>query len=356
VVSTTTSTGMAELKRRLPSHIHKIYYPIDRRQYVKKAFQILGPEAVVLIEAEIWPNFLWQAQRQRVPVFLVNARLSDRSFRGYRRFGFLFRPLFASLAGVGVPNQADADRLIELGCRPEVLHVLGNLKFDAVKIAENRFLDVGRLLRQLGVPEEARILLGGSTHAGEETLLADLFLRLRTRFPNLFLILVPRHQERGKEVGRLLEERKIRFTYRSLVTDRTQQDPGSCDCLLVNTTGELKFFYEHATVVFVGKSLAGKGGQNPIEPAALGKPVLFGPHMQNFESIAKDFVQAQAAIQVKTAAELETAVADLLANESRRAEMGRRAIDMVSQNRGALDRTVDMILPHLRREDVYVAR
>ncbi len=127
VVSATTTTGMAELKRHLPTHISKIYYPIDRRSCVVRALGTIKPEAIILVEAEIWPNFIWRAQALGIPVFLANARLSDRSFRGYQRFGFLFRPLFASFAGVGAQNEADAARLREAGCRPEVIHVVGNL-------------------------------------------------------------------------------------------------------------------------------------------------------------------------------------------------------------------------------------
>src|SRR5208283_497970 len=133
VVSTTTSTGMAELRRRLPTHISKIYYPIDRRKFVSRALAVVSPEAIVLVEAEIWPNFLWRARDLKIPVFLANARLSDRSFRGYKRFGFLFRPLFAAFAGVGCQNEADAQRLRDVGCRPETVQMLGNLKFDAAR-------------------------------------------------------------------------------------------------------------------------------------------------------------------------------------------------------------------------------
>src|SRR6185369_10712584 len=158
VVSTTTTTGMAELKRRLPTHVSKIYYPIDRRKWVRRAFAIINPEAVVLVEAEIWPNFLWRARDLKIPVFLANARLSDRSFRGYKRFGFLFRSLFESFAGVGAQNEMDAARLREIGCRPEAVHVVGNLKFDAAKLDERRVLDVRGMFRQLGIPPDAPIL------------------------------------------------------------------------------------------------------------------------------------------------------------------------------------------------------
>ena len=150
VVSTTTSTGMGELQKKLPSHIEKVYYPIDRPYYVNRAIMAIHPEAIVLIEAEIWPNFLWRAGEIGIPAFLVNARLSEKSFRGYKRWGMLFRPIFASFAGVGCQNEADAERLKQLGCRLEAIRVVGNLKFDAAKLDERRVLDVRRLLGQLG--------------------------------------------------------------------------------------------------------------------------------------------------------------------------------------------------------------
>ncbi len=142
VVSTTTTTGMGELRSRLPTHISKIYYPIDRRKCVSRALAVINPKAIVLVEAEIWPNFLWRARALGIPLLLANARLSDRSYRGYKRFGFLFRPLFASFAGVGAQNEADAARLREVGCRPEAIRVVGNLKFDAARLDERRTLDV----------------------------------------------------------------------------------------------------------------------------------------------------------------------------------------------------------------------
>ncbi|HXJ74730.1 MAG TPA: glycosyltransferase N-terminal domain-containing protein, partial [Candidatus Dormibacteraeota bacterium] len=204
VVSTTTSTGMGELRNKMPSHVQKIYYPIDLRPGVKRAIAAIHPEVVVLVEAEIWPNFLWTARDYDIPCFLANARLSEKSYRGYRRFGLLFRPLFRSLRGVGCQNEADAERLRRLGCRPEAVRVVGNLKYDAAKLDERRPVDVPRLLAQLGAADNAPILLGGSTHAGEEAILAEVFLRLRPRFPDLFLVLVPRHFERGKEAGQAI--------------------------------------------------------------------------------------------------------------------------------------------------------
>ena len=353
VVSTTTTTGMGELRRKLPTHISKIYYPIDHRRFVTRALSTVRPEAIVLVEGEIWPNFLWGARKRGKPVFLVNARLSDRSYRGYKRFGFLFRRLFAELAGVGAQNEADAARLRQLGCRPDAIRIVGSLKFDAARLDERRSLDVPALLRQAGVKSDAPLIVGGSTHAGEEAILAEQFLRLRTRFPNLFLVLVPRHFERSREVGRELAARGVKFAYRSEILSQEELVPGEVDCLIVNTTGELKYFYEHATIIFVGKSLTAEGGQNPIEPGALGKAMVFGPNMQNFAEVARGFLQQDGAVQVRDAAELEKALGDLLGNQARRAELGRNALKVVHENLGAIERTVDMIVEHLANRELH---
>lgn len=355
VVSTTTSTGMGELRNKLPSHIEKIYYPIDRRRFVNRALAAIHPDAVVLVEAEVWPNFLWRTRDLKIPTLLVNARLSSRSYRGYRAFGFLFRPLFASFAGVGAQNEADAAKLRELGCRPDAICVVGNLKFDAARLEERRQLDVPSLLRQLGVPAEAPILVAGSTHAGEEALLAEQFLRLRRQFPDLFLVLVPRHFERGKAVGQELQARGVKFAYRSDVLASSRFAPGDVECLLVNTTGELKYFYEYASVIFVGKSLTAEGGQNPIEPGALGKAMVFGPNMQNFAAIAAAFVEAKGAAQVKDAPELEQVLAELIRDPSRREALGRNALAVVRANQGGVERTVGMIVQQLASKGLYVA-
>jgi 3-deoxy-D-manno-octulosonic-acid transferase len=355
VVSTTTTTGMEGLHRKLPNHISKIYYPIDRRLYVTRALNTVHPEAIVLVEAEIWPNFLWRARDSGRPVFLVNARLSDRSYRGYKRFEFLFRPLFAALSGVGAQNEADATKLRDLGCRPEAIHIVGSLKYDAAKLDERRSLDVPALLRQVGVKPGAHLIVGGSTHPGEEAILAGQFLRLRSRFPDLFLVLVPRHFERSREVGRELEAQGLKFAYRSELTAHTRFEPGEIDCLLVNTTGELRYFYEQATIIFVGKSLAAEGGQNPIEPGALGKAMVFGPNMQNFAEVVRDFLAQNGAVQVRDAAELEKVLGELIADAPRREQLGRNALKVVQENLGAIDRTVDMIVKHLAASGRYPA-
>ncbi|MBI3880719.1 MAG: 3-deoxy-D-manno-octulosonic acid transferase [Verrucomicrobia bacterium] len=353
VVSTTTSTGMAELRRKLPLHVTKVYYPVDGSGCVRRALRLV-PEAVILIEAEIWPNFLWRLADRGTPVFLANARLSERSFRGYRRMGFLFRPLFAAFAGIGAQNEGDAARLRELGCDSGRVHVTGNLKFDTAVMDARQPQFVPTLLNKLCVPAGAPIIVAGSTHAGEEALLAEIFPRLKAKHPELFLVLVPRHQERAPDVSRELDALGLRHALRTEVNNGDYA-PGDVDCLLVNTTGELKNFYAAAAVVFVGKSLTAEGGQNPIEPGLQGKAMVFGPNMQNFAPIAEALVQRQGAVQVADAKGLEATLDELLGDAAKRDQLGRNALAVVRQNQGALDRTVEMILKGLEGGRLYVA-
>ncbi len=348
VVTTTTTTGMGEAQKKLPPDVTRLYYPVDFPWSVRRTLRALRPAAIVLVEAELWPNLLWQAEALSLPVFLANARISDKSFPRYRAAGFLFRDRFRAFTGVGAQNQPDADRLAQLGCRPEAVLVTGNVKFDAVRPPDPAKLNIPALLRQLGVPDDAQLLVAGSTHDGEEALLAQMVLRLRTRFPKLFLVLVPRHFERTKAVVEALRATGIRFALRTELAEGKAFPPGSVDCLLVNTTGELMGFYTQATVAFVGKSLTAKGGQNPIEPGALGKAMVFGPHMENFRPIAADFVTSDAALQVPDAPALEAALATLLADPARREQLGANALRVVHRNQGAAARTAEMIAARLR--------
>jgi 3-deoxy-D-manno-octulosonic-acid transferase len=352
MVSTTTTTGMGELQKKLPVHIGKIYYPIDRKKYVARAFGAIHPDVVVLVESEIWPNFIWRARAFGTPVFLINARLSDRSYPRYQKLGFFFRQIFASFAAVSAQNEDDAAKLRRLGCAPGAVQVVGNLKFDAV--GDFGTLDVPAMLAQLGVAPDAPVLVAGSTHAGEESILMQQFPRLRARFPSLFLILVPRHFERAREVGDELAGRDIQFMYRTEIRPTTRRAPGSVQCLVVNSTGELKNFYVPATVVFVGKSLTAKGGQNPIEPAALGKPVVFGPNMQNFADVTGIFLKRDAAVQVRNAADLEKTIGELLSNPERCAQLGRNARKTVEDNQGAVERTANLIVNRLKSLNTYI--
>ncbi len=349
VATTTTSTGMGELQKKLPAEVIKFYYPVDGFFAVRRAMDVIRPAALVLIEAEIWPNLLWHAHDLGVPLFLVNARVSEKSFRGYQRFGFLFRQFFETFRGIGAQNEADATRLRELGARAEAIHVTGNLKFDAASAANPSKLNAAALLKQIGVEPKSLVLVAGSTHDGEELLLAKQCRRLRTQFPNLFPVLVPRHFERADAVMEQLHAAGLNYARRSTLKPETAVAPGALDGLLVDSTGELRCFYETAALVFVGKSLTAHGGQNPIEPGALGRAMVFGPHMENFRAIAEDFVKSGGAVQVRDVTELEKVLAELLGSETCRNELGQRALEVVRRNQGASGRTVEMLRAQLAK-------
>ena len=344
VVSTITTTGMGELERKLPTNVHRVYYPIDWLPFVKSTFRALNPAAIVLVEAEIWPNLFWQAKSTNVPVHLINARLSENSFNGYRRYAFLFKPLFRSLHAAGVHNETDAERLAELGCDRKIIIVTGNMKFDGTATPDADTIDARALLREIGVPDEAPVLVAGSTFEGEEELLCKLLPQWRKEHPDLFLVLVPRHFERASAVLENLKPLNLRIRRRTAMN----AGAGKPDVLLVDTTGELKAFYEVATLVFVGKSLTAQGGQNPIEPAALGRPMVFGPFMQNFKPVVQSLLEAKAAIQVKDETELAEQVSVLLGNPEQCAALGTAARAVVEGNKGATQRTAELIGQTLR--------
>ena len=321
-----------------------IYYPIDWLPFVKSAFRALNPSAIVLVEAEIWPNLFWEANRTKVPLSLVNARLSEKSFEGYRRFGFLFRPLFKSLKAVGAHNAIDADRVARLGSARQIIHVVGNMKFDGASVLGKSELDASALLAQLKVPKDAQVLVAGSTFEGEEALLCELLPRWRDAYPSLFLVLVPRHFERAKAVMELFDSTRLKIARRS----QLESAPENPDVLLVDTTGELNAFYEVATLVFIGKSLTAQGGQNPIEPAALGKPIIFGPFMQNFREVVTSLLDAKGAVQVAYEVELIDKINGLLGNSEHCAALGSAAMSVVEANKGATQRTAQLVEQTLR--------
>jgi len=351
VVSTTTTTGMAVLRRQLPESIERIYYPLDLRGWVKRSVAAVRPQAIILVEAEIWPNFLWHAQDLQIPVLLANARMSERSQRRYRQLGFLFGALFAGFDLVCCASDHDADRLRTVGCRSDALAVVGNLKFDISDSRPTAAPRISRLLTELGVTDRRTILLGGSTHPGEERILGQVYLELRERCPALFLVVVPRHFERAAEAYRDLQKLGLRPVRRSTL-DRLPEDsivplPQTVDSLVVDTTGELRAFYTHADIVFIGKSLTAQGGQNPIEPAVAGCAIVTGPHMQNFPNVMSEFLAAEAVVQIAHEDELCPAIEPLLINPERRRLLGDRARQVVEAGRGALDRTVEAILQKL---------
>jgi 3-deoxy-D-manno-octulosonic-acid transferase len=227
------------------------------------------------------------------------------------------------------------------------MEVVGHPKFDTALAADENPLDVRSILNQIGLPTGATLFLGGSTHGGEESILAQLTLKLRHNFPDLFLILVPRHFERANEVARELRELGIEVILRTQLPASPPDLSASPHCLIVNTTGELRHFYREADVIFIGQSFVEGGGQNPIEPAVHGRAIITGPKMETFKAILPFFLEQDALIQVRDVAELETSVRELLADPKKRADLGHRARSVVENNQGALQRTADGIVARL---------
>jgi len=350
VLTTTTSTGYTLAYERLPQEVELLYFPQDFPSCARRAYDLIQPDFIVLMESELWPNHVWTGARRRVPMFLVNGRMSPRSRRGYRRLGWLFRRVFDKLELVCAQSPEDVDNFASVGVPRDRVHMTGNMKYDvSMPHADVQKVDPVQLLKQIGVSPAQPILVAGSTHPGEEEILFDVLTDLRRQFPQLFLVLVPRHVERAREVVDLARRQQIKFVLRSEITSQLAPTAKPYDCLIVNTTGELKWFYKVATVIFVGKSLVGVGGQNIVEAAASGHPVLFGPNMQNFRAIARQFVAEGACVQVPDADSLCRAVQGLLENPSRRQEIVSAAQRVIQSNLGATQRCVELIASALTK-------
>jgi 3-deoxy-D-manno-octulosonic-acid transferase len=339
ILTTTTTTGFALASKNAPPWVEVIYTPLDYWPIMRRAFGAIRPARILLIEAEIWPNLVAIAHAQHVPVALVNARLSPRSEARFRQFRSFVAPTFRLLDLVCVQEAEDVDRWAALDVDRSRIHHTGSIKYDPQEVAVDSALP-RKVLRELNV-EGRPILFGGSTHPGEEEILGKIFRRLRAEFPELFLIMAPRHVERTAVVRRALEQLGLR------VAMRTQLSIGdrAADCLLLDSTGELRNWYPVATVAFIGKSLApqSRGGQNPVEPIMAGVPVIFGPSMENFAGLAVSLVARHGAVQVDSISDLQRAVIDLLNDPQLRQTLVTNASAVLREHAGATARTAKLV-------------
>ena len=349
VLTTTTSTGHAQAQAKLPADDVLLYFPADFPAVVRRVVNRVQPVAVLLTECELWPNLLRRLNRERVPVFVINGRISASSFRGYSHVRPFFRRAAAWVDQLFVQAEVDRERLLSLGAPEARISVMGSAKYDVAQPDAGGEAIARQILVNARMNPDAPLLVAGSTWPGEETVLLDIFARLRERHPDLQLILVPRHMERRDEVEALLKE--SRLTYVKRTDMEGGQQSGVPSVLLADTTGELKHYYSVGSVIFVGKSLGDNdGGQNPIEPAMFGKPIIVGPHMENFPGVIQDFLSMDALIQVADAGELEAQLGLLLGDASARDAYGKRAGDLVAQKRGVVGRTIESILGRLPDE------
>jgi 3-deoxy-D-manno-octulosonic-acid transferase len=341
VISTTTSTGYQLALDRAPEWGQVIYSPIDSYPLLLRIWRLMRPRAVILIDSDLWPSFLAIAHQQDTPVFLANARLSPRSEARYLRFQQLAKPLFWDrLTAVLSQDHHDAERWGRLGLRPDQIVLTGSIKYDTADVPANlRFVD---WLKDQGIDSSRPCLLGGSLHTGEEELLITVFRVLRAKFADLFLILVPRHFERTPEVEKILRELSISYSLRS------QPDFNAApDVLIVDSTGELNDWYQTASVVVIGKSFLGFGGQNPVEPLLARKPVICGPHMENFKFLVEELVREKGILQLADGSALEPAIEHLLINQKAASEMVANADRVLAQHRGAAARAARFILGNI---------
>ena len=351
VVSATTQTGFDEARKWF-ADCPVIRWPLDFSWAVERALNAVRPELIVLAESELWPNFLLAARRRRIPVVAINVRMSPRSARRYERFRSLARHWLGMVSHFAVQTPEYAERLRNLGVPGHRISVSGSVKYDGVRT--DRANTLTKALRELfNISENDLVWVAGSTQAPEEEIVRSIFQRLRLDFPSLRLILVPRQRERFDPVARELAQAGVSFVRRSEmtgpVTDRAS-------VILVDTFGELGALWGLADVAFVGGSLDGqRGGQNMIEPAAFGAGVIFGPHVWNFRDSVQRLLDARSAIQVRDAAELETAGRRLLGDEMERRRLGDAARELVLQQQGATQRTFQILDQFIQSRSAAVA-
>jgi 3-deoxy-D-manno-octulosonic-acid transferase len=339
--SASTLTGLETARRELRAEAAALFYfPYDLIFSVKRIIRAVNPDVMVIVETDLWPNFLSEMERRGIPVFLVNTRLSARSFAGYRRLDFFFTPVFRKLTRICTQTRADADRFRRLGIPEEKIRVTGNIKFDN-PIETLSKTDAEHLRRRLGIAPDRRIWVAGSTHDGEEEVLLKAFVRLERSFDGLVMILAPRNPERAPRVCEIA--RGLGLSAATLTRVETERPVRGFQVLVVDRIGLLKRLYGLGEAAFVGGSLVDRGGHNLLEPAAQGIPVLFGPYISEFTAISKLLLEGGGALRVSNEETLRRALAGLLADPSEARNMGARGRRVFERNKGSLDRTLAVI-------------
>jgi 3-deoxy-D-manno-octulosonic-acid transferase len=319
------------------------YLPLDWLFTIRRTLDVVKPKLFVMVETEIWPNLLRECRRRGIRTALVNGRISARSFPRYRAVRPFIRRVLADIDRLCVQGEETARRLRQLGADPARLTVTGSLKFDSLDPSTAPGRGRERVLRFVRIMPGRLVLVAGSTSRGEEDAVIRAFNRVRTTVTggNALLILAARHPERFAEVERLCQREGLSTVRRS---DLPIDAEPRADAVILDTIGELAQLYQIATAVFVGGSLVPTGGHNILEPAVHGRPIVFGPHMENFAEIADAFLANGAAVQVRTARDLEDVVVALMSDPVRRARLGAAARALVDANRGAKDRTLEVLI------------
>ncbi len=352
VISTTTTTGHGVARQQFPKHT-VCYLPLDFSWAVKRAIDRIRPTLIVLVELELWPNFILAASKRKLPIALINGRISEHSFRGYQRIRPLIGGLLKRFTAIAVQNETYASRFIKLGAAQGRLQVTGSIKFDRIE-TDRENSRTAELRRAFGLGDNERVFIAGSTQSPEEEYAIDAWLELRSQHPDVRLILVPRHKERFEEVAHLVHNRRLPLIRRS---QESSADDGTVESglapanprseippvLLLDTLGELSACWGLADIAFVGGSLTNRGGQNMIEPAAYGATLLFGPNTQNFRDVVDELLSSDAACVVTDKEDLASRLLYFLEHPHAARRQGQRAQTVVLSQQGATQRTVSMI-------------
>ncbi|MCG8708356.1 lipid IV(A) 3-deoxy-D-manno-octulosonic acid transferase [Brenneria sp. 4F2] len=339
-VTTMTPTGSERVRSAFGDSVYHVYLPYDLPCALKRFFNQVRPKVVIIMETELWPNLIAELHRRKVPLVIANARLSARSAVGYKKIGSLTRNILQRITLVAAQNQEDGQRFIDLGLKRASLAVTGSLKFDISVTPELAARAV--TLRRQWAPHRP-VWIATSTHEGEEAIVLAAHRQLLATFPDLLLILVPRHPERFPTTQALTQELGFNYILRS-----SGETPSAATQVIVgDTMGELMLLYGIADLAFVGGSLVERGGHNPLEAAAHAIPVLMGPHTFNFKDICNKLEQADGLITVTDTASLAKEVGNLLADEDYRRYYGRHAVEVLHQNQGALQKLLSLLEPYL---------
>jgi 3-deoxy-D-manno-octulosonic-acid transferase len=331
VISTTTRTGHDLAERTFPD-LPILYFPYDFRAIIQRTLSLVQPDLVVVAETELWPNFIDMVTRiTEKPLLLINGRLSQRSFQGYQQIQFIMKPCLRQITHLYVQSQADADRIKALGqVPPEQMTVAGNLKFDLTPTIDKTKRAI--LSHLLNIQEGDTVLTFASTHSGEDLPLVETYLQLKKDFPELKLILAPRHPERLPEIKGILTSKALGYGVRSQLSEN---NPNQQAIVVLDSIGELLTVYSFTTIAVMGGSFVEKGGQNPLEPLSQGVPVVFGPHMHNFAEISRMVLESQSGYQVRNTDELAQAVTSLLTQPEIYHMVAEKGQQLIENNRGA---------------------
>ncbi len=339
-VTTMTPTGSERVQSAFGKNVHHVYLPYDLPCAMNRFLDTVRPKLVIVMETELWPNMITALHNRKIPLVIANARLSERSAKGYKKLGNFTRRLMSRITLIAAQNEEDAGRFLELGLKRSQLTVTGSLKFDISVTPELAARAI--TLRRQWAPRR-KVWIATSTHDGEESIILDAHRQLLAKFPDLLLILVPRHPERFKDAKELVQKSGFSYTLRS----SGEIPSGSTQVVIGDSMGELMLLYGIADLAFVGGSLVERGGHNPLEPAAHAIPVLMGPHIFNFKDICAKLQQADGMIAVSDAESLVTEITTLLTDEDYRLYYGRHAVEVLHQNQGALQRLLQLLQPYL---------